>query len=84
MPINKKMKKKNQIPKYHAPSSKKMIRKIQDQLIKNFLTQWYTEEENRKILSMFGEKLFNLIGYEERKPNNWLNKKFLNPNKRWG
>ena len=41
--------KKNQIPKYHAPSHKKTLIKIQDQSIKNFLTQWEIEEENRKI-----------------------------------
>ena len=35
------------------------MRKIQDQSIKNFLTQWDTEEENWKILSVFGEKLPN-------------------------
>ena len=63
MPTNKKMKKKNQIPKYHAPSPKRTIRKIQDQLINNFLIQWDTEEENQKILSMFGEKSSNLVGY---------------------
>ena len=57
------MKKKNQIPKYHAPSPKKTIKKIQNRLIKNLLTQWDTEEENQKILSVFGEKLFNLVEY---------------------
>ena len=39
------------------------MKKIQNQLMKNLLTQWDTEEENQKILSMFGEKPFNLIGY---------------------
>ena len=35
------------------------MRKIQNQLMKNFLTQWDTEEENQKILSVFGKKLPN-------------------------
>ena len=58
------MKKKNQIPKYYTPSTKGTIKKIQDQLMKNLLTQWKIEEENQKILSVFGEKLLNLqAGY---------------------
>ena len=52
---------KNQILKYYAPSPKKIMRKIQNQSIKNFLTQWDTEEENRKILNIFDEKPSNLI-----------------------
>ena len=46
------------------------MRKIQDQLMKNLLTHWGTEEKNRKILSMFGQKLLNLqVRYFlERKP----------------
>ena len=57
------MKKKNQIPKYHTPSPKETMRKIQDWLIKNFLTQWNIEEENQKILNMFDKKPPNLIKY---------------------
>ena len=38
LPTNKKVKKKNQIPKYYALSPKGTIRKIQDQLMKNLLT----------------------------------------------
>ena len=37
------------------------MRKIQDQLMNNLLTQWDTKEENRKILSMFGKKPPNLV-----------------------
>ena len=59
--INKKMRKKNQIPKYHILSSKEMMKKIRDQLIKNLLIQWDTKEENQKILNIFGEKPLNLI-----------------------
>ena len=61
MPINKKIKKKNQISKYYAPSFEEIMRKIQDQLIKNLLIQWNIEEENRKILKIFGEKSSNLV-----------------------
>ena len=57
------MKKKNLIPKYHTFSPKKTMKKIQDQSMKNLLTQWDTKEKNQKILSIFGKKLFNLIGY---------------------
>ena len=32
------------------------MKKIQDQLMKNLLTQWDTKEENQKILSVFGKK----------------------------
>ena len=32
------------------------MKKIRDQLMKNLLIQWDTEEENQKILSVFGEK----------------------------
>ena len=39
-----------------------MIKEIQDQLIKNLLSERDIEEENRKILSIFGEKPPNLIG----------------------
>ena len=37
--MSKKIRKKNQILKYYASSPKRIIKKIQDQLIKNFLTQ---------------------------------------------
>ena len=61
LPTNKKMRKKNQIPKYHAPSPKGTMRKIQDQSMKNLLIQWDIEEENRKIISIFGIKTPNLV-----------------------
>ena len=61
MPTNKKVRKKNQIPKYHAPRPKRTMKKIQDQLMKNILTQWDIEEENQKILSVFSEKPPNLV-----------------------
>ena len=35
--MNKKVKKKNQIPEYYASSSIEIIKKIQNQLIKNLL-----------------------------------------------
>ena len=54
--MSKEVRKKNQIPKYHTPSPEGTMRKIQDRLMKNLLTQWDTEEENRKLLSVFGEK----------------------------
>ena len=47
--MNKKMRRKNQISKYYFSSSVRIIRKIKDQLRKNFLTQWEIEEENKKI-----------------------------------
>ena len=65
--MNKKVKKKNQIPKYYVPSPKEMMKKTRDQLIKNLLTQWDIKEENQKILSVFGEKPPNLDGRRERK-----------------
>ena len=40
---------KNQILKYHIWSPIEIMRKIQDQRIKNILNQWETEKENRKI-----------------------------------
>ena len=46
MLTSKKMRKKNQILKYHFLSPKKIMRKIQDQLMKNLFIQWDTEEEN--------------------------------------
>ena len=59
--MNKKVRKKNQIPKYYASSPEETIRKIRNQLMKNLLIQWDTEEENQKILSMFGKKPPNLV-----------------------
>ena len=35
--------------------------------MKNLLTQWDTEKENQKILSVFGEKSSNLDGRRRRK-----------------
>ena len=67
MPTSKKVRKKNQISRYHAPSPKGTMRKIRDQLMKNLLTQWDTEEENQKILSVFGEKPPNPDGRRGRK-----------------
>ena len=55
------MKKENQISKHYISSPKETMRKIQDQLMKNLLTQWDTEEENHKILSVFDEKPPNLV-----------------------
>ena len=43
------------------------MKKIRDQLMKNLLIQWDTEEENRKILSMFGKKPSTLVGNLRRK-----------------
>ena len=67
LPTNRKVRKKNQIPKYYAFSSEETIMKIQDGSTKNLLTQWDTEEENRKILTVFGEKPPNLDGRWRRK-----------------
>ena len=36
---------------------------MNNQLMKNLLTQWDTKKENQKILSVFDEKPFNSIGY---------------------
>ena len=44
--MSKKVKKKDQILKYHAPSPKGTMKKMRDQLMKNLLTQWNTEKEN--------------------------------------
>ena len=65
--MSRKIRKKNQIPRYHVLSPKGTIRKIQDRLMKNLLTQWDTEEENRKILSVFGEKPPNPGRRQKRK-----------------
>ena len=43
--------------------------------MKNLLTQWDIEEENQKILKVFGKKPLNLIKNKGRKPNNRLVKK---------
>ena len=43
------------------------MRKIRDRSMKNLLTQWDIEEENRKIISVFGEKPPNLGGRWRRK-----------------
>ena len=61
LPTNKKMRKKNQIPKYHVPSPEETMRKIRDRSMKNLLTQWNIEEENQKILNMFDKKPPNLV-----------------------
>ena len=70
MSTNKKMRKKNQIPKYHALSSNKTMKKIQNQSMKNLLILLDTEEENPKILSMFDKKSPNLQGIYGGKLNN--------------
>ena len=67
LPTSRKVRKKNQIPRYHAPSPKGTMRKIRDRSIKNLLIQWDTEEENRKILNVFGEKPPNFDGRRGRK-----------------
>ena len=67
MPTNRKVWKKNQIPKYHTFSPERTMKKIQDRLMKNFLTQWDTKKENQKILNMFGEKLSNFDKRQKRK-----------------
>ena len=58
--MSKKVRKKNQILKYHVPSPEEIMKKIQDQSMKNLLTLWDIEEANQKILNVFGEKLLNL------------------------
>ena len=50
--------------------------------MKNLLTQWDIEEENRNILSIFGKKPPNLVVNKEEKPNNRLDKKPPNSNGR--
>lgn len=70
-----------------------MIRLIQDEWIKNPLTQWGTEEKNRKINEYtIGEKpalvdivknILTQIGDGEKKPNNKFNEKSPNSNKKW-
>ena len=49
LPIDRKVKRKNQIPEYHAPSPGGTMRTIQDRLMKNLLIQWDIEEENQTI-----------------------------------
>ena len=65
--MSRKVRKKNQISKYHIPSSEGTMRKIWDRSMKNLPTQWDTEEENRKILSVFSEKFLNLNGRRKKK-----------------
>ena len=64
---SKKVRKKNQIPRYHALSSKGTMKKIRDWSMKNLLTQRDIEEENRKILIVFGEKPSNSSGKQGKK-----------------
>ena len=61
------MKKKNQICEYHTPSLVGTMRKIRDQPMKNLLTHWDIEEENRKMLSVFGKKPRNPNGKQGKK-----------------
>ena len=43
-------------------AQKSMMRKIQNQLIKNFLTQWGTEEKNQKIKEyVISKKIYNPV-----------------------
>ena len=95
LPTSRKVRKKNQIPRYHAPSPEGTMRKIRDRSMKNLLTQWDTEEENRKILSVFGEKPPNPDRKRGRKTEDWwgrsveiwpdwFDKKSPNPNGKWG
>ena len=77
LPTNRKVRKKNKIPKYHASSPKKTIKKIRDQLMKNLLTQWDTEKENQKILSVFDKKPPNPGGKWRRKPEKIKQKRSL-------
>ena len=87
LPMNRKIKKKNQILKYHAPSPEETMKKIRDQLIKNLLIQWDTEEENRKILNVFGKKPPNPDGKRGKKTGKILSvfgEKPPNPDGRQG
>ena len=49
--LDRKVKKKNQISEYQAPSPKRYNENwyVSNELIKNLLTQWNIEEENQKI-----------------------------------
>ena len=40
--------------------------------MKNLLIQWDTKEENRKILSVFGKKLPNFDGRQEKKTERFI------------
>ena len=53
--LDRKMRRKNQIPEYHAPCSEGYNEDwyVSNQSMKNFLTQWDIEEENRKISEMW-------------------------------
>ena len=52
---DRKVKKKNQIPEYHAPSPKRYDEDwyVSNQLMKNLLIQWNTEKENQKIYQVW-------------------------------
>ena len=71
LPIDKKVRRKNQISEYHAPSPRGTMRTIRDRSMKNLLTQWDTEEENRKIHKVWLVK--NLLTQRElrRKTKDW-------------
>lgn len=47
--MNKKVKKKKQIPEYHVLRLVDAMKRIEDQLIKNLLIQLKTKEKNQKI-----------------------------------
>ena len=53
--LDRKVKKKNQIPEYHASSLEEYNEDwyLCNQLIKNLLTQWDTKEKNRKIYEVW-------------------------------
>ena len=53
--MDRKVRRKNQIPKYYAPSPKGYDedKYMCNQSMKNLLTQWDTEEENRKIYEVW-------------------------------
>ena len=48
--MNKKIKKKNQIPKYHTPCFMGTMKKIQDQLIKNLLPSRKLRKKTKKFM----------------------------------
>ena len=62
--LDKKVKKKNRIPKYHTPSPKGYNEDwyVSNLSMKNLLTQWDTEEENRKVYEVWLVK--NLLTYK--------------------
>ena len=57
---DKKVMKKNQVFEYHTSSAKGYDKEDTRSIDKNLLIQSGTEEENQKILSVFGEKPSNL------------------------